>query len=157
MQLWSKQPGGARHQRLSVRKQQEPTPTYVEVGPRCYRGRYHSIGAVSAEIRTQPRNFSDLSPLARGGGLEPPTPRFKVWCSSHLNYPRSGSPYTTGLETRCPRNFMANQQPSVATGQDAASLHQLMGSLIKKRRKRMRKKKHRKLLKRTRVQRRNKK
>ncbi len=33
----------------------------------------------------------------------------------------------------------------------------LMGSLIKKRRKRMRKKKHRKLLKRTRVQRRNKK
>lgn len=39
----------------------------------------------------------------------------------------------------------------------AASLCSLMGSLIKKRRKRMRKKKHRKLLKRTRVQRRNKK
>jgi hypothetical protein len=39
----------------------------------------------------------------------------------------------------------------------AASLTHLMGSLIKKRRKRMRKKKHRKLLKRTRVQRRNKK
>jgi hypothetical protein len=38
-----------------------------------------------------------------------------------------------------------------------ASLDRLMGSLIKKRRKRMRKKKHRKLLKRTRVQRRNKK
>ena len=38
-----------------------------------------------------------------------------------------------------------------------ASLCHLMGSLIKKRRKRMRKKKHRKLLKRTRVQRRNKK
>lgn len=37
-----------------------------------------------------------------------------------------------------------------------ASLVSLMGSLIKKRRKRMRKKKHRKLLKRTRVQRRNK-
>ncbi len=36
------------------------------------------------------------------------------------------------------------------------SLAALMGSLIKKRRKRMRKKKHRKLLKRTRVQRRNK-
>ena len=39
----------------------------------------------------------------------------------------------------------------------AASLWTLMGSLIKKRRKRMRKKKHRKLLKRTRVQRRNRK
>jgi len=39
----------------------------------------------------------------------------------------------------------------------SASLHNFMGSLIKKRRKRMRKKKHRKLLKRTRVQRRNKK
>lgn len=42
-------------------------------------------------------------------------------------------------------------------GTEAASLQSLMGSLIKKRRKRMRKKKHRKLLKRTRVQRRNKK
>ena len=39
----------------------------------------------------------------------------------------------------------------------AARVLGLMGSLIKKRRKRMRKKKHRKLLKRTRVQRRNKK
>ncbi len=39
----------------------------------------------------------------------------------------------------------------------SATIRQLMGSLIKKRRKRMRKKKHRKLLKRTRVQRRNKK
>ena len=37
------------------------------------------------------------------------------------------------------------------------SLTPRLGSLIKKRRKRMRKKKHRKLLKRTRVQRRNKK
>ena len=45
----------------------------------------------------------------------------------------------------------------VATAYDSASLGVLMGSLIKKRRKRMRKKKHRKLLKRTRVQRRNKK
>lgn len=35
-----------------------------------------------------------------------------------------------------------------------ASVHTLMGSLIKKRRKRMRKKKHRKMLKRTRFQRR---
>lgn len=35
----------------------------------------------------------------------------------------------------------------------AASLGRLMGSLIKKRRKRMRKKKHRKMLKRTRAQR----
>ncbi len=40
---------------------------------------------------------------------------------------------------------------------DDPRLAALMGSLIKKRRKRMRKKKHRKLLKRTRVQRRNKK
>jgi len=39
----------------------------------------------------------------------------------------------------------------------AARVRTAMGSLIKKRRKRMRKKKHRKLLKRTRVQRRNKK
>ena len=45
----------------------------------------------------------------------------------------------------------------VAKRQASASLHTFMGSLIKKRRKRMRKKKHRKLLKRTRVQRRNKK
>ena len=45
----------------------------------------------------------------------------------------------------------------VSGGIDPASLLRLMGSLIKKRRKRMRKKKHRKLLKRTRVQRRNKK
>ena len=45
----------------------------------------------------------------------------------------------------------------VVSGHAAASLRKLMGSLIKKRRKRMRKKKHRKLLKRTRVQRRNKK
>jgi len=44
----------------------------------------------------------------------------------------------------------------VAIGLSPASLGHLMGSLIKKRRKRMRKKKHRKLLKRTRVQRRNK-
>ena len=42
-------------------------------------------------------------------------------------------------------------------GGGSASLPTFMGSLIKKRRKRMRKKKHRKLLKRTRVQRRNKK
>ena len=41
-------------------------------------------------------------------------------------------------------------------GLTPASLGPHMGSLIKKRRKRMRKKKHRKLLKRTRVQRRNK-
>jgi len=38
-----------------------------------------------------------------------------------------------------------------------ASVSSLMGSLVKKRRKRMAKKKHRKLLKRTRIQRRNKK
>ena len=41
-------------------------------------------------------------------------------------------------------------------GLGRVSLAGLMGSLIKKRRKRMRKKKHRKLLKRTRIQRRNK-
>ncbi len=46
---------------------------------------------------------------------------------------------------------------SVARSSPTASLCPLMGSLIKKRRKRMRKKKHRKLLKRTRIQRRNKK
>jgi hypothetical protein len=46
---------------------------------------------------------------------------------------------------------------AVSTHSDAVSLRFRMGSLIKKRRKRMRKKKHRKLLKRTRVQRRNKK
>ncbi len=45
----------------------------------------------------------------------------------------------------------------VALAAHRGSLGPLMGSLIKKRRKRMRKKKHRKLLKRTRVQRRNKK
>ena len=45
----------------------------------------------------------------------------------------------------------------VSMGGGSASLPTFMGSLIKKRRKRMRKKKHRKLLKRTRVQRRNKK
>lgn len=45
----------------------------------------------------------------------------------------------------------------VGPGPGPARFQPLMGSLIKKRRKRMRKKKHRKLLKRTRVQRRNKK
>ena len=45
----------------------------------------------------------------------------------------------------------------VSTVRDPVNLRDFMGSLIKKRRKRMRKKKHRKLLKRTRVQRRNKK
>jgi hypothetical protein len=50
----------------------------------------------------------------------------------------------------------APEEP-VAMGLGSASLQFFMGSLIKKRRKRMRKKKHRKLLKRTRVQRRNKK
>ena len=49
------------------------------------------------------------------------------------------------------------QREPVARRLRRASLVPLMGSLIKKRRKRMRKKKHRKLLKRTRVQRRNKK
>lgn len=38
----------------------------------------------------------------------------------------------------------------------AATLGNLMGSLVKKRRKRMRKKKHRKMLRKTRYQRRNK-
>jgi len=40
-----------------------------------------------------------------------------------------------------------------AIGQHPVSLPPVMGSLIKKRRKRMRKKKHRKMLKRTRAQR----
>jgi hypothetical protein len=44
---------------------------------------------------------------------------------------------------------------TVAGGGHSGNLGPLMGSLIKKRRKRMRKKKHRKLLKRTRIQRRN--
>lgn len=49
------------------------------------------------------------------------------------------------------------RRPGVGPAVRAARFQPLMGSLIKKRRKRMRKKKHRKLLKRTRVQRRNKK
>ena len=42
---------------------------------------------------------------------------------------------------------------TLALGQGSATLQFLMGSLVKKRRKRMRKKKHRKMLKRTRAQR----
>ncbi len=43
----------------------------------------------------------------------------------------------------------------VALGPPLASVRCFMGSLVKKRRKRMRKKKHRKMLRRTRYQRRN--
>lgn len=67
------------------------------------------------------------------------------------------------LQQQCPRaddragNKLRIRIGPVAPVPDSASLRDFMGSLIKKRRKRMRKKKHRKLLKRTRVQRRNKK
>ncbi len=55
----------------------------------------------------------------------------------------------------CHRSNLSHRRRSVL-GRDGVNLTGRMGSLIKKRRKRMRKKKHRKLLKRTRVQRRNK-
>lgn len=63
-----------------------------------------------------------------------------------LNYPRwgSGQGYAGG-----------GRRPSLGvTPRVADSVVDLMGSLIKKRRKRMRKKKHKKMLKRTRWQRR---
>ncbi|WP_456992998.1 30S ribosomal protein bS22 [Geodermatophilus sp. SYSU D01105] len=50
---------------------------------------------------------------------------------------------------------MTSRSPRTPRGDDVGST--TMGSVIKKRRKRMAKKKHRKLLKKTRVQRRNKK
>lgn len=60
-----------------------------------------------------------------------------------LNYPRSVTTDATAWNL-----------PVRTIGRGAARLHNLMGSLVKKRRKRMRKKKHRKMLKRTRFQRR---
>ena len=70
----------------------------------------------------------------------------------------------SGWRSRDPRNFgrvpslpAAGERDGVPVCRCAEKDGGLMGSVIKKRRKRMAKKKHRKLLKKTRIQRRNKK
>ncbi len=55
---------------------------------------------------------------------------------------------------RRPRGYLRPSDPVGGFACDAGTVGDLMGSLIKKRRKRMRKKKHKKMLKRTRFQRR---
>ena len=56
-----------------------------------------------------------------------------------------------------PDNDAVGESPTMAAGVSPTGSRVVVGSVIKKRRKRMAKKKHRKLLKKTRVQRRNKK
>jgi hypothetical protein len=63
-----------------------------------------------------------------------------------LHHPRPVVTHATPVP--CPKRLMCTGRPL------PTSLHPAMGSLIKKRRKRMRKKKHKKMLKATRWQRR---
>ncbi len=80
---------------------------------------------------------------ARGGGVEPP-----------FSGPK---PDVLPLDDPRPAVTVPPTPLRLAEARGLATLRPVMGSLIKKRRKRMRKKKHKKMLKRTRFQRRAKK
>ena len=97
-------------------------------------GRYRALPE-SAARRAVPRGFASCRPC--GGALT----------RAGLEPVPVGSTLETTAVPALPRSASTGHQ-----GLDTAG----MGSVIKKRRKRMAKKKHRKLLKRTRVQRRNK-